>query len=196
MLQGRTSGFASNSATGVLQQWRRASRSTTDNLHHRTRRLRLFSLYKLKSGDRIESSKKRIPIGLQNLLEWRVTSEQAQTKLNFFVFLVLYGNIFFFKLDYLLCLRSVIYIKAVISLWFWHIIRFFRPGGEIHLYVWWSEAYLWHLVLPFTQVLIKQHCLTFIIDLKLHTTICLISIWLFAYLFPECCQKKKHLVFF
>lgn len=26
---------------------------------------------------------------------------------------------------YLLCLRSVIYIKAVIFLWFWHIIRFF-----------------------------------------------------------------------
>lgn len=97
---------------------------------------------------------------------------------------------------YLLCLRSVIYIKAVIFLWFWHIIRFFRPGGEIHLYVWWSEAYLWHLVLPFTQLLIKQHCLTFIFDLKLHTTICLISIWLFAYLFPECCQKKKHLLFF
>lgn len=63
-------------------------------------------------------------------------------------------------------------------------------------YVWWSEAYLWHLVLPFTQLLIKQHCLTFIFDLKLHTTICLISIWLFAYLFPECCQKKKHLFFF
>lgn len=128
MLQGRTSGFASNSATGVLQQWRRASRSTTDNFHHRTRRLRLFSLYKLKSGDRIESSKKRIPIGLQNLLEWRVTSEQAQTKLNFFVFLVLYGNIFFLNwktvIYYLLCLRSVIYIKAVIFLWFWHI-RFF-----------------------------------------------------------------------
>lgn len=92
---------------------------------------------------------------------------------------------------YLLCLRSVIYIKAVIFLWFWHIIRFFLPGGEIHLYVWWSEAYLWHLVLPFTQLLIKQHCLTFIFDLKLHTTISLISIWLFAYLFPECCQKKN-----
>lgn len=49
--------------------------------------------------------------------------------------------------------------------------QIFLPGGEVHLYVWWSEAYLWHLVLPFTQLLIKQHCLTFIVCSFKHTTI-------------------------
>lgn len=99
MLQGRTSGFASNSATGVLQQWRRASRSTTDNFHHRTRRLRLFSLYKLKSGDRIESSKKEDSNWSSKLA--RVTSDirASPNKTKFLCFSSSLWKHFFFKLE-------------------------------------------------------------------------------------------------
>lgn len=64
--------------------------------------------------------------------------------------------------------------------------QIFLPGGEVHLYVWWSEADLWHLVLPFTQLRIKQHCLTFIVCSFKHTTI----------FFQNAARKKKYLFFF
>lgn len=64
--------------------------------------------------------------------------------------------------------------------------QIFLPGGEVHFYVWWSEAYLWHLVLPFTQLRIKQHCLTFKVCSFKHTTI----------FFQNAARKKKYLFFF
>lgn len=45
---------------------------------------------------------------------------------------------------------------------------------------------MWHLVLPFTQLLIKQHCLTFIVCSFKHTTIFL----------QNAARKKKYLFFF
>lgn len=52
-----------------------------------------------------------------------MTSEQAQTKLDFFVFLVLYGNIFFLNwkivIYYLLCLQSA-YVPMVVT--YYHVL--------------------------------------------------------------------------
>lgn len=105
MLQGRASGFAPNSATRVLQQWRRFGRGTTDNFHHGTRRLWLLSLYKLKSG---ESHRKRISRGSLKL-KW-VSFDRVQTKLEIFVLLVHYGN-FFFRIGKLLSI-SPLYLRS------------------------------------------------------------------------------------
>lgn len=96
---------------------------------------------------------------------------------------------FFFQLEncYLLTalppehhLYSSAYVPMVVTHY-----QIFLPGGEVQLYVWWSEAYLWHLVLPFTQLLIKQHCLTFIVCSFKHTTI-----------FLQNAARKKNICFF